>query len=494
MTVATGKNVKIYAGNDATTVFAYDFRILDEDDLVVSEIDADGTVTVLTKTTDYTVSGVGLAAGGNVTVATATATGTNLVIRRSFSAFLQDLDLRNQGDFFLETIEDMLDKVVMYTQQLRTDAANSLRLLDDLSLYDAGGKKIAGLANATESDQAVAYGQINGQADAAADSAAAAAASAVTAEGHADDAEAAKLAAEAAAAGVSLPAITSSDHEKMLIVTPGPVYSLVKSSMPVAGYSIARRGGSGELKVGTPTDPSDAATKAYADALGDTAATANTIARRDANGRLQVATPSAAADAATKDYVDARQPGYVGSTGGTSVTTITGTWEIAGSPGDAGVYLSFDAAEVSGYYLVNFTSGSLNGGASDNKWYLLAPNLSGLSSKDYAITNSSVTAGILGINYIAPGDGAISDTGTFEAYKLSNTLKRGVTNIACNATGTELYANSSRNIEYVSGSAKTGSALLAVVPTTVTGAPRAFACKTAAGVATLPDSYSFIVV
>jgi len=45
-------------------------------------------------------------------------------------------------------------------------------------------------------------------------------------------------------------------------------------------------------------------TKTYVDALGVSAATANTIMRRDGSGKAQVATPTAAADIVRKDYAD----------------------------------------------------------------------------------------------------------------------------------------------------------------------------------------------
>ena len=48
-----------YNGNGATTVFAYDFRILDQAHVVVTLKDAANVETVQTLTTDYTVSGVG---------------------------------------------------------------------------------------------------------------------------------------------------------------------------------------------------------------------------------------------------------------------------------------------------------------------------------------------------------------------------------------------------------------------------------------------------
>lgn len=59
------------------------------------------------------------------------------------------------------------------------------------------------------------------------------------------------------------------------------------------------------LSVQTPTQASHVATKAYVDASGDTAPTANTSVRRDANGRAKVNAPVASDDIARKAEVDA---------------------------------------------------------------------------------------------------------------------------------------------------------------------------------------------
>lgn len=503
MTVATGKNVKIYAGNGATTVFAYDFRILDEGDLVVSEIDADGAVTVLTKTTDYTVSGVGLVAGGNVTVTTATPTGTNLVIRRSFSSFLQDLDLRNQGDFFLETIEDMFDKVVMYTQQLRTDAANSLRLLDDLSRFDADGKKIGGLANATESDQAVAYGQINGQADAAAASATAAAASATAAASSATDAANSASAAAASAAGVNLPSLGTA--LQILQVNAGG--TALENHTPASAATpdaVVRRDAAGRVQFADPSAAADAATKNYIDTTAGTSSpTASTLVRRDASGRLQVSSPSADADAATKVYVDSNDPVY--ASGGT-IESITGTWEvvrsggeIAGTPtGTPCIGITFDTpdGEAAGdFYFIDFNITYTDG------WYLLdeqAVVSPAVASADFILPYDGVTAGILGINHIAPGSGDVGNTGTFTAYRLVK--NSGNMKLACTADGKRVAVNEIGSTSaggILVGTSKTASAMLASLPVSISPgvfSGRAFKFVNAAGTETAPTEYSLAFI
>jgi len=83
MTVSSTNTRNSYSGDASTTVFAYTFKIFDEDDItVILRTDATGSESVQTKTTDYTVSGVGNAGGGNVTFTTAPASGITVVLLR----------------------------------------------------------------------------------------------------------------------------------------------------------------------------------------------------------------------------------------------------------------------------------------------------------------------------------------------------------------------------------------------------------------------------
>lgn len=69
MAISSETNRNNYVGNGATLTYAYGFRILDDDHLLVTVRDSVGTETTLTKTTDYTVTGVGQSSGNVVLVA-----------------------------------------------------------------------------------------------------------------------------------------------------------------------------------------------------------------------------------------------------------------------------------------------------------------------------------------------------------------------------------------------------------------------------------------
>lgn len=106
-----------YTGNGVTTVFDYDFRILSNQHLQVIKADANGDETTLALTTNYTVSGVGDAEGGSITVLVAPSSAEKITILRNMP-FTQETDLENQGAYYAETVEDALDAAAMRDQQL----------------------------------------------------------------------------------------------------------------------------------------------------------------------------------------------------------------------------------------------------------------------------------------------------------------------------------------------------------------------------------------
>ena len=115
MTVSSSTSKVSYSGNGSLTVFAYTFKIFDQDDLTVILRASDGTETTQTITTHYTVSGVGSAGGGNVTFVTAPASGVTVVILRE-QPLTQELDLVPNDPFPAQSLEESLDKLVFMVQ------------------------------------------------------------------------------------------------------------------------------------------------------------------------------------------------------------------------------------------------------------------------------------------------------------------------------------------------------------------------------------------
>jgi hypothetical protein len=119
-----------YSGNGATTAFSFPYYFLANADLVVkTRVVATGVETTKTITTHYTVTGAGVTAGGTVTMLSAPATGTDLIIYRD-PARTQDLDLVENDPMPAEEIEERFDKGAMWTQRLAEMATRSVRLTE----------------------------------------------------------------------------------------------------------------------------------------------------------------------------------------------------------------------------------------------------------------------------------------------------------------------------------------------------------------------------
>jgi hypothetical protein len=126
-----------YTGTGAVGTYAYTFKVLDDDDLLVTvRHPTTGVETTLTLTTDYTVTGVGVATGGNVVLVTGARdwinTGNSLkvdwvIVIRRVRALKQPFDLRNQGSFFPETHENAFDSLVMIAQQQQDELNRTIK-------------------------------------------------------------------------------------------------------------------------------------------------------------------------------------------------------------------------------------------------------------------------------------------------------------------------------------------------------------------------------
>ena len=120
MTVSSTVNTSpIYAGNDTTGPWAFSFKTFDQAELEVIKASSAGVETILTLTTEYTVSLNGdqnASPGGEVTTVANVATGESLRVRW-VGIPTQETDIQNAGGFYPEVIENALDKLTMLTQR-----------------------------------------------------------------------------------------------------------------------------------------------------------------------------------------------------------------------------------------------------------------------------------------------------------------------------------------------------------------------------------------
>lgn len=115
-----------YTGDGTTDTYDYCFYIFEDADLLVTVRDTNGVEYPLTLDTDYLVSGEGEETGGAVELVHSGQTwldsnncfraGWHFTVRRVLSE-VQTTDLRNQGNYFPNVIEDQLDRCVMIDQQ-----------------------------------------------------------------------------------------------------------------------------------------------------------------------------------------------------------------------------------------------------------------------------------------------------------------------------------------------------------------------------------------
>lgn len=125
MTVTTTGYRKAFSGNGVTTAFATDFVFLAETELVVTLVASDGTETVQTITTNYTVTG-GDGSTGTVNMITAPASGETLVIERDTTT-TQLIDFVDNDPFPAETAEQGFDRAMLVVQEIVGQFNRTLR-------------------------------------------------------------------------------------------------------------------------------------------------------------------------------------------------------------------------------------------------------------------------------------------------------------------------------------------------------------------------------
>ncbi len=257
MTLAVQTVRVLYAGNSSTTTFAIPFNFYSTNSNVkVYLLAADGfTLTLLTYSTDYTIS------GSNVVAVSAPVTGTSLLIMSGLT-LTQSLSLSNTQPFLPKNFETQMDEVVAGLQQLEerinrcftlprgstiTDFKLDAALVADSTIITdpTGTKLVIGPSTATitqaiaaaasaSADAASANAAATAAASSASASAVSAAAALVSQVAAAASAVAAAASAAAAAAGAGTPiqevltgAIVGSDTVYTLSQTPKAAAELI---------------------------------------------------------------------------------------------------------------------------------------------------------------------------------------------------------------------------------------------------------------------------
>jgi hypothetical protein len=111
----------VYSGSAGVGPYAFTFEVLTSTDIAVYK-----NSTLLTLTTDYTVSINSGTGTGNVTLVVA-ATGADTVTIVGDRAIQRSSDFVTGGDLFAQTLNDELDSLTIYAQQVDEKADRSIR-------------------------------------------------------------------------------------------------------------------------------------------------------------------------------------------------------------------------------------------------------------------------------------------------------------------------------------------------------------------------------
>lgn len=135
MTITNTTQVSpLYSGNGVTTAFATGFQFLSNSHVQVILVASNGTETVKSETTHYTLTGANNPSGGTVTFLSAPASGESVKIVRNVP-LTQSTDYVEASRFPASSHETALDKLTMITQQLDTEIDRAPKLKISSTLY-----------------------------------------------------------------------------------------------------------------------------------------------------------------------------------------------------------------------------------------------------------------------------------------------------------------------------------------------------------------------
>ena len=111
MTVSNTVSRNQYTASSGQTVFPYTFEVFVSSDITVLQND-----TTLSEGSNYSVSGVGVDAGGNITLTVGATTGDIITVYRSMELD-RTTDYQNSGDFLAQEVNDDFDRLWLAAQQ-----------------------------------------------------------------------------------------------------------------------------------------------------------------------------------------------------------------------------------------------------------------------------------------------------------------------------------------------------------------------------------------
>lgn len=134
-----------YTGTNLVLEYDYTFKIFDDDDIqvIVRKIST-GVETILTKTTDYTVAGVGDAGGGSISLVNASQAwltsgyllSTYKIVLRMNRVLAQDTDIKNATRYYPHLHEKQFDKQFFLSLSQQDQIDRSVKISPTFSTSD----------------------------------------------------------------------------------------------------------------------------------------------------------------------------------------------------------------------------------------------------------------------------------------------------------------------------------------------------------------------
>lgn len=153
MSVPSQTPYNVYTANGLTTVFAYQFMIMNAGDL---EVSVNGNPV----SSGFTVQGAGQTGGGQVVFITPPDSGAVVMLLRKL-AIKRDTDYQDNGDLLADTINADFDRLWLAMQQAFLSDSLSLKRPLLGGDYNAGGLKVIGLKDPTNPQDAATKGWVD---------------------------------------------------------------------------------------------------------------------------------------------------------------------------------------------------------------------------------------------------------------------------------------------------------------------------------------------
>lgn len=130
MTVSNNTPRNQYIGNGSTDIYNYTFKIFNKNHLLVTVRDDENVEEVLDVDADFTVDGIGLPTGGQITLLAGDLPLNYVLVIRYNAPVNQDTVIRNQKNYYPAVLEDTYDKIVKVQQQQQTIIDGSLKIAE----------------------------------------------------------------------------------------------------------------------------------------------------------------------------------------------------------------------------------------------------------------------------------------------------------------------------------------------------------------------------